>query len=160
MEVLPPLFLLAAFGLSRISGKGIRVACIILAMVILGHLAFIDATYFPYSSGYFNLFAGNPNVRFDRDIEALSVHEAVAYVHAVYGRVRIWVPIGGHLSWYYLTSDDLYVYSAPDADTIVLVNKSSHFSQKDFAATIADTYHLVHTIFRGDAIFAWIYRKY
>jgi hypothetical protein len=159
IEVLPPLFLFAAFGLSRVSVSGIRMACIVLAIGVLGHLAYIDYTYFPYSSGYFNMFAGNPNVRFDRDIEALSVHEAVGYVHAAYGRVRIWVPIGGHLSWYYLTSGDQYVYSESDADTIVLVNKSSHSSQKEFAATIANTYQLTHTISRGNAIFAWIYRK-
>jgi len=159
MEVLPPLFLLAAFGISRISSRGIHLFCIVLAIGILGHLAFIDSTYFPYSSGYFNMFAVNPNVLFDRDIEALSVHEAVAYVHAAYGRVRIWVPIGGHLSWYYLTTGDIYVYSATDADTIVVINKSSHFSQKEFETTIADTYQLVHTISRDNAIFAWIYRR-
>lgn len=159
LEVLPPIFLLSAIGISRVSGKGIHTLLIVLALVILGHLVVIDTAYVPYSAGYFNLFARDPNARFDRDIEALSVSEAMAYLHAAYGRVRVWVPVGGHLSWYYILKGDQYVYTASDADSIILVNKSSHASEREFFATIAGTYQLAHTVSRGDAIFAWIFRR-
>jgi hypothetical protein len=160
--VLPPMLILAARGLTGLeNGKApTRFVVPLLCMIVVGYSVFIDITYFPYSSGYFNMFAPNPNVRFDRDIEAFSVKEGIDYLHTAYkDPIRVWVPIGGHLSWYYLARGDQYVYNSGDADSIVVLNKSSHFTQQAFEEGIRDSHTLVHTITRGNAIFAWVYRK-
>jgi hypothetical protein len=128
-------------------------------LTIIGYLIFIDINYVPYSSGYFNAFAVNPNIQYDRDIEALSVHEAMQYLDANYPPSRVWVPIAGHLSWYYLKAGDQYVYNSGEADSIVLVNKSSHFSEKEFVATLGGAYVPVYSVTRQGAIFAWVFRK-
>ena len=126
---------------------------------MIAELLFINATYFPYSTGYYNFLARDPNVRFDRDIEALSVKEGVDYVHKTYGAVKLWSPIGGHLSWYYLTQEDRYVYSPEDADSILLINKSSHIRQAEFHETVRNDFTLDYVIRRGNAVAAWVYRR-
>ena len=159
MEVLPPLMLLAAFGVGTLISGRWRWVLPLAAVIIIGYLIVIDVNYAPYSSGYFNAFAANPNVLYDRDIEALSVHEAMQYLDTNYTGARVWVPIGGHLSWYYLKAGDEYVYNSGDADSIVLVNKSSHFSEKEFVATLGGAYVPVYTVTRQGAVFAWVFRK-
>jgi len=166
MEVIPPFMLLAMIGVESLAAFVSRkfsvsalYTFIILAALIVGQLVLIDSTYFPYSAGYYNVLAGDANTQYDRDIEALSVREAIDYIHSVASPVRVWVPVGGHLSWYYLTGADQYVYNAYDAQFIVLVNKSSHITRKDFEATVGTTYRLVHTVSRQGAIFAWVYSK-
>lgn len=154
LEVLPAWALLAAMGLGELKKYSF-----FLAPFVVVQLLFINATYFPYSTGYYNFFAKDANVRFDRDIEALSVKEGVDYLHKKYGAIKLWSPIGGHLSWYYLTSKDQYVYSASPADSIILVNKSSHIRQSEFESAIAGDFVLDYEIRRGKGVFMWIYRK-
>ncbi len=165
LEILPPAILLAAFGFrdtytwlqkKRAIPSGIAW---VVSGAMLVQLVWINVHYFPYSTGYLNMLASNANAQFDRDIEALSVKEAVEYLHATYGDVRLWSPIGGHLTWYYLTPHDQYVYGASNADSIVLANKSSHIRRNEFEELLGEAWRLDHTISRGDAEFAWIYRK-
>ncbi len=165
MEILPPLLLTSVLGLRFLLSRLERVRHIsmvtrwyVVAPIFL-HLFVVNMLYFPYSTGYLNMFANNPNERFDRDIEALSVKESVDYLHRKYGDITLWSPIGGHLSWYYLTPADRYVYSATEADTIILVNKSSHIREKEFRETLPKQFALDNVIVRGNAIFAWIYRQ-
>lgn len=157
MEILPAGSLIAAIGLQKIGATTIHRH--IVSPLILIHLLFINITYFPYSTGYLNVIARDPNVRFDRDIEALSIKEAISRVHNTFDSMTLWSPIGGHLSWYYLNTDDRYVYSSSEADTIILVNKSSHIRKNEFEPLIADQFTLFSEVRRGDAVFAWIYRK-
>ncbi|OGG11932.1 hypothetical protein A2Z00_03880 [Candidatus Gottesmanbacteria bacterium RBG_13_45_10] len=159
MEVLPPFILLGVIGITSMTFKRLKFAPCLIGGILLCHLIFIDITYFPYSTGYLNILAQNPNERFDRDIEALSVKEGVEYLHKKYGTIYVWVPVGGHLSWYYLTGNDVYVYNPDAADSIILVNKPSHVSNTDLGALIRDTYVLDYEVRRGDTIFAWVYRK-
>lgn len=156
LEVLPAWVLLAAIGMEQLGRLG-RWG---VGALVVGQLLFINVTYFPYSTGYYNVLAKNPNVRFDRDIEALSVKEGIEYLHTKYGAIRLWSPIGGHLSWYYLMPEDRYVYSGSEADSIILVNKSSHIRQTEFDKDSTKSFVLDHVIRRGDAIFAWVYRKH
>lgn len=160
MEIIPALMLLSVFGLRylRTLGNLGRFAPLV-ALLVLAQLTVINVLYFPYSTGYLNMLARNANGRFDRDIEALSVKEAVDYVHRKYGRMTVWSPIGGHLSWYYLTPKDRYVYSASEADTVILVNKSSHIREKEFVEALPKRLALTHVIMRDGAVFAWIYRQ-
>lgn len=165
MEILPAVSLLAAVGLREIVTllqKRYRIPLVQnqgLAVGIFAHLVFINATYFPYSTGYLNILARNANRNYDRDIEALSVREAVDYLHKTKGTIALWSPIGGHLAWYYLTPEDQYVYNAAEADSIILVNKSSHILRHEFERRLPPVWKLAHTISRGDAEFAWIYTK-
>jgi hypothetical protein len=165
MEVLPAGILISVIGSEKILEfvtkryRTGRLLCHFVVLLLCFYLISINLTLFPYSSGYFNSFAHNTNQQFDRDIEALSVREAVEYLHKQYGPLKLWSPIGGHLSWYYLNPYDTYVYSKEEADSIILVNKSSHIRQEEFEKIISPSYSLDHTITRGDAIFAWIYRK-
>lgn len=152
VEILPALALLSAVS---VNGKFTK----ILACFTLIQLLYINASLFPYSSGYYNMLAKNPNVNFDRDIEALSIREGMDYLHETYGTVRVWAPVGGHLSWYLVQPGDSYVYSTADADSIILVNKSSHIRQGEFKKTLGKDFFLDYTISRGNSIFAWVYRK-
>lgn len=160
LEILPAGALIIAIGFAQLV-KFVKLNTlekITLASLLLGHLLFINATYFPYSTGYYNILAKNPNQRFDRDIEALSIKEAVEYLHKKYGAINLWCLIGGHISWYYLTSQDHYTYPQ-DADSIILVNKSSHIRQWEQQFPMSSEFSLDHVISRGDAVFAWIYRR-
>ena len=154
MEILPAGALIAAVGLEQLKSP---IRWVVFAGVV-SHLMFINITYFPYSTGYLNILAQNPNERFDRDIEALSVKEAVDYLHKRYGAIALWAHIGGHLSWHYLTPPDRYAYPQ-DADSIILVNKSSHIRQGGPGLPIGPEFALDHVISRGEAVFAWIYRR-
>ena len=150
--------LVAAVGLEGLGRLG-RLGRLGIATVVLGQLMFINIVYFPYSTGYYNALARDPNVNFDRDIEALSVKEAMDYVHRRYGNVRIFFTIGGHLSRYYLTQGDWYMNEDKgERDIIVEVNKASHFRFSDIDASLSG-YTMIHEIRRGDAIFARIYKK-
>ncbi len=165
MEVLPAWILLAAIGVETIIlmiQKYIRRTWLHGSMVpwlIVGQLAFINITYFPFSTGYYNLLAKDPNVRYDRDIESLAVKEGVEYLHRKYGNIALWAPIGGHLSWYYLVGGDQYVYYPAGADSIILVNKSSHIRESEFTPALSATHRLDYTIARGPAVFGWVYRR-
>jgi 4-amino-4-deoxy-L-arabinose transferase-like glycosyltransferase len=161
MEIVPALMLVAAVGLEILGGLGKpgKVLVRLIACVVIGQLIFINVLYFPYSTGYYNVLARNANVNFDRDIEALSVKEAMDYVHRMYGNVRIYLPIGGHLSWYYMIPGDGYISVQDGANIVILVNKASHFRMFDYAANYLGDYTMVHQISRGNAIFALIYKK-
>jgi hypothetical protein len=161
LEVIPACMLVAAFGVQYLGQilKRYTYALLAISMAVLLPMVWINTVYFPYSTGYLNGLARNPNTAFDRDIEALSVREAVAYAHQTYGVLTLWSPIGGHLSWYYLSSNDRYVYTADEADTIILVNKSSHIRQEEFAQLVQKSHRLDAVIERGGAVFAWVYRK-
>lgn len=158
VEVLPALVLLSTLGLSAVSRHWPKTATIIAAVTLL-HLATINAILFPYSSGYYNALVPGANERFDRDIEALSVRESIDWLHETYGAIRLYLPIGKHLGWYLLTAEDHDAYRIEDADTVVLVNKSSHIRRSEFEQTIPADFELVHTISRGKSAFAWIYRR-
>lgn len=160
MEILPSMVLFAAFGLTAMQKVGFRLLTSVIGFIAVVQLLFISVTYFPYSTGYYNALGKDPNKNFDRDIEALSIKEGIDYLHKRYGPIRAWVPIGAHLSWYYLTvPGDKYVYSADDADSIVLVNKSTHIRQDEFTPLVAPDFVIDHLISRGDAIFGWVYRR-
>lgn len=161
LEILPAFMLLAAVGLTQLVKlvKLGKLGKTILAAVILGQLVYINVQYFPYSTGYLNAFARDPNTRFDRDIEALSVKEAMDYLHTTYGNIVVWSPFGGHLSWPYLRELDVYDFTSKLADSVIFVNKSSHITEKDFLVQLGPSYRLDHVIRRGNAIFGWVYRR-
>jgi hypothetical protein len=162
LEIIPAIILVAAIGLEWFFQKKqhlVTTGIMLTAIILLGYMLSINISLFPYSTGYYNILARDPNINFDRDIEALSVKEAVVYLHRVYGNVRVYFGIGGHQSWYYLTPGDQYVYTPKDADVIVLVNKASHFRISELVAQALSGYTMVHDIRRGNAIFAWIYKK-
>lgn len=160
LEIVPACMLLAAVGLEGLGrlGKLGRLGGWVIATVVVGQLIFINVLYFPYSTGYYNVLARDPNVNFDRDIEALSVKEAIDYVHQRYGNVRIYFTIGGHQSRYYLTPGDWYVNTDQGkGDIVIVVNKVSHFRISDYVAQYLSGYTPIHEIRRGEEIFAWIY---
>lgn len=169
LEILPAFVLLGGVGAEFIgkwlavilSGHtGIRSVAVLsgLSLACIVYLSYINGTYFPYSTGYYNALAISPDTRFDRDIMGLAVKEGIDYLHDTYGNVSVWAPISGHQSWYYLRKEDNYVYSAADADSIILINKRSHIRREDFEQML--TGHLLdHTISRGKAVFGWVYRK-
>jgi hypothetical protein len=161
MEILPAVLLLAGVGLEQLGklGRVGKVSIVVVGGGVLMQMLVINSTYFPYSTGYYNMFARDANVRYDRDIEALSIKEGVEYLHKRYGPVHLWAPVGGFLSWYYLTEGDAYVYEPGMADSIVLINKSSHAIQKVFDLAVQDNFRVDHVITRGDAVFGWVYRR-
>ncbi len=169
MEILPPFLLLAMIGaewlvqhvLHKIDGKGNRKQPIwfVVWLALPVYLLLLNLLYFPYSTGYFNMLARNPNTLFDRDIEGLAVKEGVEYLRQKYGHMLLWVPVAGHVSWYEVTAADQYVYNDTDADSIVLINKRSHIIPEEFTGLLHPSFHLDHTITRGDAVFGWVYRK-
>jgi hypothetical protein len=119
----------------------------------------INMQYFPYSSGYYNILAVNPNNRHDRDIEALSVKEGMDYLHGTHRTIRVWSPLGGHLAWLTIKPGDKYVYNSNDADSIILINKRVQMDSDIFYTSIQNEYRIDHVIQRGNAIFGWVYRK-
>ena len=129
-------------------------------VIILGQMVYINASLFPYSTGYYNMLARADNTNFDRDIEALSVKEAMDYIHGQYGDTSVFFQIGGHLSWLYLTPKDHYVFPQQGMpDVVVVANKASHVRISEFEKQLPSGYTMVHELTRGDAIFAWIYKK-
>ena len=161
VETIPAFALVAACFLSSLSRTRWKQFAIVVGGIVILHLAFINVLYFPYSAGYWNVLTPNPNKNFDRDVEALSVKEGVEYLHKKYGSFTAFIPIGAHLSWYYLGPHDgtFDYYHYENADSIIMLNKSSHASNDSVITLVKDTYYIDHVIRRGNAIFAWIYRK-
>ncbi len=160
LEIIPALALLAAFGLSWIAERFPRVAAVV-SVAAIGQLMFIAVVYFPYNTGYYNALAASPNVNFDRDVEGLSVKEGIDWARKTYGRLRLFVPVAAHLSWYYLTPSDSYEFSLARADTVVLINKQSHRIDTQYLEfeRAKKEFSLVYTIRRGNAVFGWVYRR-
>jgi len=161
LEIVPAVMLVAALGLEWFFQKKQHLffTGIMLGSIIIGQMIYINATLFPYSTGYYNVLARNPNVNFDRDIEALSVKEAMEYVRTTLGNVRVFCTLGGHQSWYYLEPGLRYVFTPNEADVVVVVNKASHRMTPDHSPDMLSEFTLVHEICRGDAVFAWVYRR-
>jgi 4-amino-4-deoxy-L-arabinose transferase-like glycosyltransferase len=162
MEILPATLLVAAIGLEWFFQKKqhLRTTGIMVAVIILGYMFYINVSMFPYSTGYYNILAQDPNTNFDRDIEGFSVKEGMDFLHRSYGPVKVWVPIAAHLSWPYLTSVDQYIYMLENGpDSIIIVNKQTHGSDNTRLVAQQNHFTLVHTISRGKAVFGWVYRR-
>ncbi len=170
LEIFPALILISVLGMGFVWNSfasqfmealtARRAVALLLGCVAVFSLVHINVQYFPYATGYYNVFARNPNELYDRDIEGLAIKEGIDYLHSRYGNITLWAPISGHQSWYYLRGGDQYVYTTQQANSIILINKSSHISRKDFEKSLAGTgFEHDHTIRRGDAEFGWVYRK-
>lgn len=155
MEVIPPGALLAGIGISALGG----VWGTILGAAAIVQLVLINATYFPYSTGYYNFLASKPNQNFERDIEGLSVKEGMEWVQAHYPQATFAVPVAEHLGWEYVRPQDTFVLLPQEADTVVLANKQSHVQTKKPDEINLTGFSLVHTITRGTNIFGWVYRR-
>jgi hypothetical protein len=158
MEVIPALMLMAGAGLAGLKGwvkYGV-------AILVIAHLLFINAQYFPYSTGYVNILAQSPNSNLDRDIGGLSVKEGMDWLHKTYGDVYIWIPVATHTGWVYLRGGgDQIVRDESLGNYMIVVNKLSHlaiFPEFKTLPAVAG-FTLVHTIFRGNNVFGWVYRK-
>jgi hypothetical protein len=160
MEILPACMLLAGIGIEALAqyGKNGRRAAFLSAALIVLYIACINIKYFPYSAGYYNIIAGDANKNYDREIEGLSIKEGIDYLHTTYGAVNVWVTIAGHLSWYYIAGGDRYVTTKEEADFKVVINKRSHIGAGG-GAPLLDSYQVEHAVTRGDAVFAWVYRR-
>jgi hypothetical protein len=159
VEIIPACMLLAGIGIEAVSkyGKtGMYVAYTIAVFVVVS-LFGINVKYFPHSAGYYNILAGDANKNYDREIEGLSVKEGIDYLHTTYGAIHLWVITAGHLSWYYINEDDRYVFSKEEADSIIVINKRSHIGPGD--APVIDMFRVDHVVERGDAVFAWVFRR-
>ena len=160
MEVLPAWIILGAIGVETLWTTRAKWLYGIVGVLIIGQLVYINWLYFPYSTGYYNAIANNPNTNFDRDIEALTVRDGMDYLHAHYKNLRLWLYIGGHLSWYSLAPGDQYVYTQDEADATILINKGSHITPGAFESRfLKGEFVLVHTITRGSAVFGWVYKR-
>lgn len=161
LEIVPAVMLIAALGLEWFFQKKqhLLLTGIMLGGIIIGQMIYINTTLFPYSTGYYNVFARNPNVNFDRDIEALSIKEAMEYVYKTYGNVRVFCTLGGHQSWYYLAPDQQYVFTKNEADVVIVVNKVSHRTLFTSPSDTLPGFSMVHEIRRADAIFGRIYKR-
>jgi hypothetical protein len=160
VEILPAFMLLAGIGIESLAkckkaGRPIAAGA---ALFVILSLAVINVKYFPYSAGYYNPLAGNANANFDREIEGLSIKEGIDYLHRTYGPISLWVTIAGHLSWYHVQGQDRYVYTAEEADSLIVINKRSHFWPGDDAPVMLP-FRVDYAISRGEAVFAWVYRK-
>ena len=156
MEVIPSGALLVGFGL-----KSFRFARPVTA-ILMTQLVFINFLYFPHSAGYLNMIARNPNQSYDRDIEGLAVKEGMDYLHSKYGDIVVWVPFVGHLSWYDIQEGDRYVYRGAEADSIILINKGSHFNRMNVNESQAfknGDFAIDRTITRGNAVIGWVWRR-
>lgn len=157
MEVIPALMLLAGIGLASLKGKFQYIA----AVFVLTYLVVIDIQYFPYSTGYYNMFAGNPNINFDRDIEGLAVYEGLSYIRGVTKNASVWIPVASHTGWNY-ADDNIRIVNTKDAAAyMIVINKRSHILKDPDLKTFPTVSGFVpaHVILRGDAIFGWVYKK-
>lgn len=155
MEVIPALSLLAAVGLGRL-GKWWGLGGILVVL----YLVFVNAVYFPFSTGYYNFFTKNPDNTLDRDIEALSVKPGIDWVHAHAPNAKIWIPIAAHTAWPYVGHDEL-VGTSQAADYIIVVNKLSHrIKYPDLASMPPKRFTTVYTVTRGGNTFGWVFRRY
>jgi hypothetical protein len=169
IEIFPPLSILALYGIETLTKElkkrlhfSTSVRDLILLIIgagIVVHMIVIDALFFPYSTGYLNAFAKNQNTNFDRDFSGLSIKEAITFIKTKYPNMQLFTPVAGHLSWYYITPGDHYVYTIEDADTIVLANKASHVRKADLDALVGNSFTVVYTITRGNSVFGWVYRR-
>jgi hypothetical protein len=158
LEILPALMLTTSLALDWVAHRW-RLVAITVAVITVGQLIWINASLFPYSTGYYNMLARSQNTNFDRDIEGLSVKEGMDWLHLTYGAVAVWVPIAAHLSWPYLTTADRYIFTPEDGpDSIIVVNKQSHADSLRSLAALKNI-NLVHTISRGPAVLGWVYRR-
>jgi len=156
MEVIPAMMLLCGVGVEAISR---RLYPVILGGIV-GYLILINVSYFPYSTGYVNMFVSNPNINLDRDIEGLSVKEGIDWLHQAYGDVSVWIPISSHTGWVYVRGGrDQIVRDVSGASFIIVVNKASHLRVTDYISTLVSGCTLVHEIRRGTAVFGWVYKK-
>ena len=108
------------------------------------------------------MIARNPNQSYDRDIEGLAVKEGMDYLHSKYGDIVVWVPFVGHLSWYDIQEGDRYVYRGAEADSIILINKGSHFNRMNVNESQAfknGDFAIDRTITRGNAVIGWVWRR-
>lgn len=158
MEVIPALALLCGVGIEAVG----RRAYPMLLGGIVGYLVLINYMYFPYSTGYLNIFAENPNMNADRDIEGLSVKEGIDWLHKTYGDVTVWIPIAEHNGWVYIREGrDQIVRNQSMGNFVIVVNKLSHWAKfpefKTFPAI--QGFVLDHVISRGNAVFGWVYRR-
>lgn len=170
LEIFPVISIICVIGIKKI-GEGIdrlfkqkrtvSLGFVVVSSLIIVQLASILIQYFPYSSGYINRLVPKSSTLMDRDFSGLAIYEAVRYVEEHYKSSALWVPIAGHLSWYYVRPDyqDLYVYTPQDADTVIFINKPSHSSVHELTGLLPPEYELVHEIKRGGNVFGWIYRR-
>jgi hypothetical protein len=170
LEIFPVVSIICVIGIKKI-GEGIdrlfkkkykvSLGFVVVSSIVIVQLISILIQYFPYTSGYINRLVPNSSTLMDRDFSGLAVHEGLRYVKEHFESSSLWVPIAGHLSWYYLRPEyrDLYVYTPQDADTVIFVNKPSHSNVHDLTGLLPPDYQLVHEIKRGDAIFGWVYRR-
>lgn len=169
IEVLPPIYITAAIGIGWVTTyletilrrftTG-QLAQPVVLWVVTALLGLTILLHFPYTTGVYNIFAQKANVHYDRDFGALSIKEGVDFIHTQYGPMALWIPAAGHLSWYYLEGGDQYVYGEEWADSVILINKSSHVAESDMTARLTSQgFTKVHTISRGQAVFGWVYRK-
>ncbi len=170
LEILPAIAVLTAIGtqglvllfLSRfaVSRTMYLLIMIVVPVVIIGQLIIIQNNYFPYSSGFMNSFVGKANHGYDREFSGLAIKEGMEYLTKTYPSVSVWVPIAGHLSWYFVRPGiDTYVYGVEQADSIVYINKFSHSSQGDLESLFTEPFEVEQTIARGDQVFGWVYRR-
>ncbi len=159
LEIVPACMLVSALALDWIARR-FRPVAVVAAVAAIAQLVWINVSVFPYSTGYYNMFASMANINFDRDIEGLSVKEGMDWLHQTYGHLKVWVPIAGHLSWSYLTAGDRYIYTLEERpDSIIIVNKQTHDADSLRILVAQNNFTLVHTISRGSAIFGWIYKR-
>jgi len=166
LEILPALAIVTGFGVDYLFNlfKKKRLylykASHLYIVITIIYIILINIWYFPYSTGYYNIFAREANLGFDRDLGGLSIKEAFDYIHKQPGHLRIWVPVAGHLAWYYLKPGDKYVTTAPEVDYIILINKVSHARKTEFEKEINPVgFTLDHVVRRGEAEFAWVYGR-
>jgi hypothetical protein len=164
LEVLPAFMLCSVWGLEAFSQflakrlGSIQYGRALIGVAFLSYFAMLHIYLFPYSYGYVNAFLRDPNSTVERDFAGLSVAEGVRIAHAIRPQPsRIFVPIGGHLSWYYLAFGDQYVYTVADSDIIILINKPSHVTKTYFDTEVSSMFDIKGGVMRGNTIFAWVY---
>lgn len=166
LEVVPAFVLLSSGGIERI-GKFLSRAAgnqtkgtALVALGLVTYFLLLAVSYFPYGMGYVNAFIKNPNENVERDYGGLAIAESVRQAHILYPYpARIFIPIAGHLSWYYLSMGDTYVYRMEESDVLILINKPTHVSKSIFDTQVYNKFDLKHAIMRGNDAFAWIYVK-
>jgi hypothetical protein len=170
IEILPVIAMFSAVGtwsmsllILKVSKRGLEhknTLLIGIYIVIISQLLFINMNLFPYSSGFLNMLVSNKNMGYDREYSGLAIKEGMNILLNRYDSFTVWVPIGGHLSWYYIRpGKDQYVYTAQMADSIVYINKYSHSSKSELEALLTPDFKMIHEIKKGNDVFGWVYRR-
>jgi len=165
MEILPAFILLSAVGVSGIwslvKSRTVHILYPVILGAILGYMAIINYQYFPYSTGYYNVFTPHPNINFDRDIEGLAVGEAVAYLNGLKAQYNVWIPIASHVGWNYVSYPNQIVRDMSMGNIVIVINKSSHIRNIPELRVLPELpgFVLDHVISRGSAVFGWIYKR-